>query len=138
MTSVNRSQGLVLAFFAVVVVALGGILAFAPDAYANVLHPLGGSSTALEIALFAALVALVTLLSVGIIRRSRWMFWLVVVAFLAGLLRVPAAVLELLHVLPGAGPAWFEVFQGVVGAVQVGIAAALIMGYRKAGVWGAF
>jgi hypothetical protein len=43
-------------------------------------------------------------LGVGVLRRWRWTFWLVLVAFLFGVLRVPASILELMGWLPAAGP----------------------------------
>ena len=42
-----------------------------------------------------AISVLLTLLALAVVRRWRWAFWLVLVAFFAGLLRVPAAALEL-------------------------------------------
>jgi hypothetical protein len=64
------------------------------------------------------------------------MFWLIVVAFLAGILRVLGTALELAGILPESGPAWYAVFQGVVGVIQFGIGLALLRGYQRAGVWG--
>jgi hypothetical protein len=40
-------------------------------------------------------------LSIGVIRSWRWTFWLILVVFLAGVLRLPAAVLRLAEILPG-------------------------------------
>ena len=44
----------------------------------------------------------------------------------------------LISVLPAQGPAWYAAFQGVLGVVQLLIALAMIAGYRRAGVWGAY
>ena len=41
-----------------------------------------------------ALAAFLVVLGVRVVRRWRWTFWLVTVAFLAGALRVPAAACE--------------------------------------------
>jgi hypothetical protein len=35
------------------------------------------------------------MLAVGVVRRWRWTFWLILVAFLFGVLRVPVAALQL-------------------------------------------
>jgi hypothetical protein len=86
----------------------------------------------------AALTVFIALLSIGVLRRWRWTFWLVLVAFLAGVLRVPLAILQLTGVLVADGPAWYVVFQGLLGVVQVMIGLAMVAGYRRAGVWGAF
>jgi hypothetical protein len=34
------------------------------------------------------------------------------------------------------GPAWYVILQGVIGVVQVLIGLAMILGYRRSGVWG--
>jgi hypothetical protein len=65
-------------------------------------------------------------------------FWLVLFAFLAGVLRVPVAVLQLTGVLAADGPRWYVIFQGLLGAVQVAIGLVMVAGYRRAGVWGEF
>jgi hypothetical protein len=65
-------------------------------------------------------------------------FWLVLVAFLTGVLRVPVAVLQLTGVLAADGPRWYVVFQRLLGVVQVAIGLAMLADYRRAGVWGEF
>lgn len=81
---------------------------------------------------------LCSLLALEVIRHWRWTFWLVVVAFLAGILRLPASVLELRGILPSAGPTWYALLQAAIGLVQFVIALAMLAGFRKAGTWGAF
>lgn len=133
---VNRVQSLVLGFFAFAWLGLLVILLVAPDVYAQALDlPLGGRSVA-EVAFVLAISALIAVLVVGVVRRWRWTFWLILVAFLAGILRVPASVLEILDVLPTADPLWYVLFQAVLGLVQFAIGTAMVVGYRKAGVWG--
>src|SRR5439155_14473772 len=99
--------------------------------------PLGGRRPA-ELAFLGALSAFLTLLGLGVIRRWRWMFWLVLVAFLAGLLRVPASALELTGVLPSGSPTWYVLLQAAVGLVQFAIGVAMLAGFRKGGPWGSF
>jgi hypothetical protein len=77
-------------------------------------------------------------LSTGVIRGWRWTFWLILIVFLVGIVRVPAAALQLAGIVPRQGPVWDAVFQAVVGLIQFVIALAMLAGYRKAGVWGAF
>ena len=60
------------------------------------------------------------------------------VAFLAGILRVPVAVLQLTGVLAADAPSWYVAFQGAIGLAQVAIGLAMLAGYRRSGVWGAF
>ncbi len=78
------------------------------------------------------------MLSTGVIRSWRWTFWLILVVFLVGIVRVPASALQLAGIVPRQGPAWYVVLQAVVGLIQFVIALAMLAGYRKAGVWGAF
>ncbi len=137
-TVMNRSQGLVIGFFVAAVISLTVILVFAPETYAGALGASGASRAGTEIAFLALLVVFIGLLAAGVLRRWRWTFWLIVVAFLAGLLRVPASGLELAGILPKSGPAWYLLFQAVVGLVQFVIGLMLVAGYRKEGVWGRF
>ena len=98
----------------------------------------GRDSLAIEASFVVALSALIALLVVGVFRRWRWTFWLVLIAFFFGVLRLPASALQLAEIIPASGPTWYEVLQGVIGAVQFLIAIAMFAGYRKAGVWGEF
>ena len=66
------------------------------------------------------------------------MFWLVLVAFAAGLARMPVAVLQLSGRMAPDGPGWYVLVQGVIGVIQAGIAVAMFAGYRRSGPWGAF
>ena len=127
---VNRTQALVLGFFGVALASLLVILVAAPDVYDQALR-LPDRSRVAEVAFLAVLTGFLGLLAVGVLRRWRWIFWLVLVAFLAGLLRVPVAILQLTGVLAADVPTWYVLFQGVIGL-------AMLVGYRRAGVWGAF
>jgi hypothetical protein len=91
-----------------------------------------------EVAFLAALLGFITLLGIGVLRRWRWAFWLILVAFLAGVLRVPVAILQLTEVLTADGPRWYVTFQGLLGVLQLAIGLAMVAGYRRAGVWGEF
>ena len=57
------------------------------------------------------LTGFIGLLAFGVLRRWRWTFWLVLVAFLAGILRVPVAILQLTGVLATDVPAWYATFR---------------------------
>jgi hypothetical protein len=73
-----------------------------------------------------------------VVRRWRWLFWLLLLAFAIGLVRVPLAVLQLSGRLAPEGPDWYVVLQGAIGVVQVGLAYTMFAGYRRSGRWGAF
>jgi hypothetical protein len=134
---VNRTQALVLGFFVLAMTSLLLILAAAPEVYDQALR-LPTGNRAVEIAFLAALLGFITLLGIGVLRRWRWAFWLILVAFLAGVLRVPVAILQLTEVLTADGPRWYVTFQGLLGVLQLAIGLAMVAGYRRAGVWGEF
>jgi hypothetical protein len=137
----NRTKALVLALFAVYWVIVVVILVAARDVYDGILAQavlLSGDRRPAEIGALLALTVLFAVLSTGVIRSWRWTFWLILVVFLAGILRVPAAALQFAGIAPKQGPAWYIALQAIVGLVQFGIALVMLAGYRKTGVWGAF
>jgi hypothetical protein len=134
----NRTQLLVLTFFGLIWIALVVIVVFSPEVYTSTLQRVSGDIVAIEVAFLVALSAVIGLLVAAIVHRWRWAFWLILVAFLFGLLRVPASGLQLAGVLQTTGPTWYEVLQAVIGLVQFLIALAMVRGYRRAGVWGEF
>ena len=109
----------------------------APDVYDQALRfPASWPSWA-GIAFLVTLAAFIALLAVGVLQRWRWIFWLILVAFLAGVLRMPVAILQLAGVLATNVPSWYVVFQGLIGLAQLAIGLAMLTGYRRSGVWGA-
>jgi hypothetical protein len=134
---VNRTQSLVLGFFLVVLVSVLAIRAAAPEVYDQALQ-LPSGERRWESVFLAALVAFIALLAIGVFRRWRWIFWLITVAFLSGVLRVPVVILQLMGFLAADTPTWYLLFQGLLGLVQFAIGLAMVAGYRRAGVWGAF
>ena len=138
-SSLNRTQHLVLGFFVLAWVALIAILAAAPEVYEQLLRLPGGERKLPTLAFLTALSIFLVLLGVGVVRRWRWTFWLVLVAFLiGGVLRVPASILQLNGVLAAAFPAWYVLLQALIGVVQVAIGLLMIVGYGREGVWGSF
>ena len=134
----NRTQRLVLGFFAVVWIAAAAILVTSPDIYEGTLNLGPGAHVVADLAFLISISALITLVGIGVLRQWRWVFWLIVVAFLFGLVRVVGSALQLVHVLPAGVPGWYVALQAAIGAVQFLIALAMIAGYRRGGVWGAF
>jgi hypothetical protein len=135
---INRTKVLILALFAVYWVAVVAILVAAREVYDQAIRLPGGNQRPAEVGLLLVLTALFALLSTGVIRGWRWTFWLILVAFMAGILHVFAAALQLVGVMPGEGPIWYVLFQMAIGLIQFVIALAMLAGYRKAGVFGAF
>jgi len=129
---------LVVGFFVLVWIALVAVLVLSPEVYTQTLRGVGGDSFGIEAAFLIALSALIAFLVVGVFRRWHWTFWLVLIAFFFGVLRLPASALQLAGMMPASGPTWYEALQGVIGVVQFLIAIAMVAGYRKAGIWGDF
>jgi hypothetical protein len=125
----------VLGFFLVVVASLVVIRTAAPEVYDQALRLPPSWPRWADTALLVALAAFIGLLSVAVLRRWRWAFWLILVAFLSGVLRVPVAILQLAGVLPANVPAWYVVFQGLIGLAQLIIGLAMLAGYRRSGLW---
>jgi hypothetical protein len=110
------------------------ILVVAPEVYDQALRLPGGRGA--ELAALAALSAFIGVLAVGVVRRWRWTFWLILVAFLFGVLRVPVAALQLTGVLATDTPTWYVLYQGLLGVTQFGIGLTMTVGYRRSGPWG--
>lgn len=136
----DRLRAVLLAFCAVAVATLFAIYAVAPQIYVQTLmlrpdpadaHPLVAT------AFMAAIAVLVAVLAVGIVRRWRWVFWLVLVAFTLSALQVVALPFELAGILPPQYPAWYALLRALVAAAQLAIGLWMIRIYRRCGVWGA-
>lgn len=138
MKSINRTQRLVLGFFALVWISFVAILVLAPDVYGETLRRVPGDPHVIETITLVALSALIALLVVGVVRRWRWAFWLILITFAFGVLRVPASLLQLAGAMAATGPAWYEAYQGLIGIAQLAIVLAMFSGYRRAGTWGDF
>ena len=133
--TINWTQALVLGFFVPVWATLLSLFALAPEVYYQAMKL---SSAGAGLLFLVGISAFIVLLGIGVLRRWRWTFWLIAVAFLFGVLRVPATFLALKGVLPADGPPWYVVYQGLLGVVQFAIALLMLVGYRRGGTWGAF
>jgi hypothetical protein len=100
----NRIQALVLGFFVAVWVSLVLIVATAPDIFDRALRLGPGQHTIADATFLAAISAFLVVLSIGVVRRWAWTFWLILVAFLTGILRIPLAALELTDVISTSDP----------------------------------
>jgi len=132
----NWMQGLMIGFFATAWLALCVMLAVSPGVREVVVGRMPGSGAPVVIGFLAGLGCFLALLTVGVLRRWRWLFWVLVVAFAAGAARVPVAWFQLTGRMAPEGPDWYVVTQGGIGVAQVVIAVVMLVGYRRAGVWG--
>jgi hypothetical protein len=136
--AINRTQGLVVGFFVLAWTVLVVMVAVSPAVRDVVIGRMPGSGASVVVGFLVALLGFLTVMAIGVLRRWRGAFLLILVAFGAGLLRVPVAVLQLSGRMAPEGPDWYVVVQGVIGVIQVVIAVAMFAGYRRSGPWGAF
>jgi hypothetical protein len=132
---ISRTKTLVLALFALYWLAV--VLIVVADR--PILDQVGGlpiRGLSTDIGAVLLLTALLTLLSAGVVRGWRWTFWLILIVFLLGIRMGPVAVLELTGRLPQQGPTWYVLFTVVVGIAQFGVGVAMLVGWRRSGVWG--
>jgi hypothetical protein len=134
----NRTQGLVLGFFGLVWVALVVILAVAPEVYDDALQLPGGDLGQAALVFLVAISCLIALLMVGVLRRWRWTFWLILIAFMLGALRVPASILQFTGKVNTDLPAWYVLLQAIIGVVEFVVGLLMLAGYRREGIWGSF
>ena len=125
----NRAQGLVLGFFVLAWASLVTVLVAAPEVYDQALQLPASDRPLFGLAFLAALSIFLMVLGVGVVRRWRWTFWLIVVAFIAGVLRVPASILQLSGVLPSESPSCYVLLQAIMSLMQVAIGLAMLAGY---------
>ena len=135
----NRIKAVVIGLFAaywVVVIVL--LISARPvfDVNLDQQTRVTGDHRPAELATVFVLTVLLSLLSVGVLLGWRWTFWLILVVFMAGILRVPAAFLELTGRLSTQAPEWYVGLTALVGLIQFCIAVTMLAGYRRAGIWG--
>ncbi len=134
----RRLQRALLAFGALALTFLLAVYAIAPGTYVQALNGSVNPSDPHppDATLFlAAILIMVGMLGVGVLRRWRWVFWVVLIACALSVLQIPAAALELKGILPMDYPAWYLVTRALVAAVQFAIGIAMICMFLHRGVW---
>ena len=125
---INRIKAIILGQFLLYWLTVLVIAFAAPDVF--------GLPVPYTLLAAAGLALFLALLSIGVIRGWRWLFWLILLAFLAGILRLLTAPLELAGWIPRRGPPWYVMLSAVIGLFQFATAIAMVAGYRRSGVWG--
>ena len=74
---ISRVQALVLAFFLMAWISLVAILVAAPEVYERRPRSLPGAQRIVDVVFVAVLSAFIAFLSIGVLRRWRWAFWLI-------------------------------------------------------------
>src|SRR5215831_3902236 len=131
----STAKVLVLGFFAAYWVMVVAVLLADRPLYDQILS-LSGNQAQAEIPALVVLTTLFGMLSIGVIRGWRWTFWVILIVFMAGLLRALYSAFQLIGIVPRQGPVWYVVLPGPVGLVQFCIAVVMLAGYRKVGGWG--
>ncbi len=124
----RQLQVVIIAFFVCITISLVVIYLVEPTIYTTA----AGLSAPL---LLVPLLLFEALLVIGTLRRWRWVFWLILVAFGLSGLRVPVMALQLAGIVPLEPPLWYSLVRTLIAAVQVIIALWMIRLYRRHGIW---
>ena len=133
----RRLQWTLLAFFLLAVLFLVVYVA-APSIYTNTLllmPSLTGRYPAAATLLLIGIGGFLAIVMVGVLRRWRWVFWLVLVAFAGMILDLPATILQLAGILPSLFPVWYSLCRMGTSLIAVGIFVWMLQIYRHHGVW---
>ncbi len=133
----RRLQLTLLAFFLLAVLFLVVYVA-APSIYTNTLllmPSLTGRYPAAATLLLIGIGGFLAIVMVGVLRRWRWVFWLVLVAFAGMILDLPATILQLAGILPSLFPVWYSLCRMGTSLIAVGIFVWMLQIYRHHGVW---
>lgn len=130
----------IIGFFALTVVLLLVLYLVAPSIYVETLTPILDAQAAdahpLAINLFlVALLIFITTISVGVARGWRWLFWLLLIAFLVAPLEIPAGILQLMSILPIQQPAWYVLLRMATAVVEFALGVWMLFAWRRCGVW---
>jgi len=134
----RRLQWTLLAFFLLAVLFLLVVYVAAPSIYTNILllapspadrYPFLATLFLVSIGVFLAIVM------IGVLRRWRWVFWLVLVAFGSMILDIPVTLSQLMGILPALFPLWYSLCRMGASLIAVGIAVWMLQLYRRHGVW---
>src|SRR5258708_96396 len=111
-----------VAFVGLLLVSLLIIFAIEPSIYTTTLWPdwLPTERYPWPVLLFlGALTTFLCILMYGVLHHWRWLFWLLLIAFTGSVIQIPLESLQLLGVLPNPYPAWYSLFRGGVGFIEL-------------------
>ncbi len=127
-----------IAFVTVAWLSILALFLGAPVVFLQALRLPPSSDGAIGLAALGGISLIVAFFGFGVALQWRWLFWLILVAFLAGITRLISSGLEIAGVLPSQTPTWYAMYQATLGVVQFAIGLLMLRGYRRSGVWGAF
>src|SRR5215467_15737065 len=102
---VSLEMGMI-AFFILAALSLLVVYGASPSIYAQSLSLTSSPADRYPVPVTLFLVGvlvLITLLIFGVVRKFRWLFWLILVAFTASVIQIPVEGLQLLGVFPNHG-----------------------------------
>lgn len=131
-------ERVVIAFFILAALSLLVVYLADPAIYAQSLSLMSSPADRYPVPVTLFLVgvlAVIALLSVGVVRHWHWVFWLMLVAFSGSTLQIPLTFLQIVDVLPSSDPLWYSLFRMGGGVVELALAIWMIQVYRHEGVW---
>jgi hypothetical protein len=134
---VSLEMGMI-AFFILAALSLLVVYVASPAIYAQSLSLTSSPADRypVPVTLFlVGILALITLLILGVVRHWRWVFWLMLVAFASSALQIPVTLLQIADVLPSSDPLWYSLFRIGGAVVELALAVWMIHIYRHEGVW---
>ncbi len=127
-----------IAFFILAALSLLVVYLASPSIYAQSLSLTSSPADRYPVPVTLFLVGvlvLITLLILGVVRHWRWLFWLMLVAFVGSALQIPVTLLQIADVLPSSDPLWYGLFRMGAAVVELALAVWMIHIYRHEGVW---
>jgi len=131
-------EGAVIAFFILAALSLLVVYLADPAIYVQSLSLTSSPADRypVPVTLFlVGILALIALLSFGVARHWRWVFWLMLLAFAGSVLQIPLIFLQIVAVLPSSDPLWYGLFRMGGAVVELALAVWMISIYRREGVW---
>ncbi|HEY1388753.1 MAG TPA: hypothetical protein VGF38_09430 [Ktedonobacterales bacterium] len=131
-------QRAIIAFFALAVITFIVIYLVAPAIYVEtlLLNPSPSDARPLVVNLFfVAIILFVATLAYGVWRRWRWLFWLLLLAFLASALEIPGGILQLVGIIPIEQPTWYVLLRMAISVVEFALGLWMLRVWRACGVW---
>jgi hypothetical protein len=133
-----RLEMAVIAFFILAAISLLVVYATDPAIYAQTLQLASspGDRYPVPVTLFlVGILTMIAVLTLGVLRHWRWLFWLMLVAFLGSAIQIPVTLLQVTGVLPTPYPLWYSLLRMGTGVVELALAVWMIQVYRHEGVW---
>ena len=134
----RRLQWTLLAFFCLSALVLVVVYVAAPSIYTSTLllrlSPAERYPAAATL-LLASVGGFLAIVMMGVLRRWRWVFWLVLVAAGSMILDIPVTLLQVTGIMPGLFPFWYSLCRMGASLIAVGIFVWMFQLYRRHGVW---